>query len=118
MNLPLRIKFVGLRPSEPLREAVRAEAAQLDRFRAALGDCEVSLESWCLHHREGTQYRVAIEAEVAAQPLAVSRSSRLDAPRDELLTTLRAAFEALGRRLAALRPDLSAQPGADARPLH
>lgn len=106
MHKPVRIKFTGLRPTEPLRAAVRAEAeaVQLDRFGHLFRECEVSVESWCLHQRQGTQYRVAIEVDAGAPPMVVARSSRIDAPREELLTTVREAFEALARRLEAVQP--------------
>lgn len=108
MHLPVRIKFVGLRPSEPLREAVHAEAVKIDRFRSLFQDCEVSLESWCLHHGKGTQYRVAIELDLGNPPMTVSRSSAIDAPRAELLTALHEAFAALVRRLEAVQPTAQA----------
>lgn len=94
MELPLQISFRGIRPSDPLRDEIRAKAQKLERHGNRLQSCRVVLELAAKHKHQGRQFTVHIDLKVRGGELAVSRQHDEDAH-----IALRDAFEAARRQL-------------------
>ena len=110
MELPLRIKYVGLPRSTNLGDMIHAQSAPLAKLGAQVEDFEVSVEAWTLHHRQGRQFRVAIELSLVGVPITLSRTSRLDPERSELGALIREAFDDLLRRVDAAPKAVGSAP--------
>jgi ribosomal subunit interface protein len=95
MELPLEIAVRNTTVSEDVRRVVREHAGRLDHFYDRITGCRVLIEV-PQRHRIGTPigYRVRIDLTVPGGEIVVKRQ-----PRDELLTAVQDAFDALGRRL-------------------
>lgn len=95
MKLPLVIVFRGMAPLPSLAPEIRRRAARLERFAGELSGCRVVFEAGANRRHQGHEYQVTIEVRVPDGKLAVSQHHR----GDEAQPVLRAAFDAMDRRL-------------------
>ena len=98
MTLPLEIVFREMVPLPSLEPEIRRRAAKLERFSGKTGapmSCRVVVEAGANRRRQGHDYRVTIDVRVPDEELAISRHHH----GDDAVLALRAAFDAMDRRL-------------------
>ncbi len=95
MNVPLRITFSGIAPSEAIEAKVRQRAAELDQFSPLVQRCEVRISASHGHHRQGYLYNVRIRATVSGEELEIGRQPE----EEDVYVSIREAFDALRRRV-------------------
>lgn len=95
MNIPLKITFLGIEPSEAVEAKIRQRAGDLDQFSPLLQRCEVWVDAPHGHHRKGYLYNVRIRATVSGEELTVDRQP----DEEDVFVAVRDAFDALRRRL-------------------
>ena len=100
-SVPVRVNYLGLRPSPTLRGLVEEEAARLDSYAKLIESCELHVGNWHLHQNTGRLYRVSLEIQLVdgRGELATTRESEINAEADALLVALRETFEASLSRL-------------------
>jgi hypothetical protein len=100
-SVPVRVIYLGLRPSPTLRGLVEEEAARLDSYAQLIDSCELHVGNWHLHQNSGRLYRVSLEIQLVdgRGELATTRESEINAEADALLVALRETFEASLSRL-------------------
>jgi ribosome-associated translation inhibitor RaiA len=98
MTLPLEIVFREMVPLPSLEPEIRRRVAKFEQFSGKDGapmSCRVVVEAGANRRRQGLDYRVTIDVRVPDQELAISRHHR----GDDAVLALRAAFDAMDRRL-------------------
>jgi cold shock CspA family protein len=95
MNIPLKITFLGIAPSEAVEAKIRQRAAELDQFSPLVQRCEVWAEAGHGHHHKGFLYNVRIRVTVPGEELDVDRQPE----EEDIYVAVRDAFDALRRRL-------------------
>ncbi|HKB71438.1 MAG TPA: HPF/RaiA family ribosome-associated protein [Thermoanaerobaculia bacterium] len=95
MNIPLKVTFLGIEPSEAVEGKIRQRAAELDQFSPLLQRCEVWVDAPHGHHRKGYLYNVRIRATVSGEELDIDRQP----DEEDVYVAVRDAFDALRRRL-------------------
>jgi hypothetical protein len=100
-SVPVRVHYLGLRPSPALRGLVDEEANRLGSYAKLIDSCELHVGNWHLHQDSGRLYRVSLEIQLTEGrgELATTRESEVNAEPDALVATLRQAFEASLSRL-------------------
>ena len=94
MRQPLQIRFLGMDPSPAVEAAAREKAAKLDRFRADLMSCRVTIELQHKHKQQGRPYAVRIDVTAPGYELCVDRVAG-----EDLYVVLRDAFDDITRRI-------------------
>ena len=95
MNVPLKITFLGIAPSEAVEARIRHRAAELDQFSPLVQRCEVWVDAPHGHHRKGYLYNVRIRATVSGEVLEIDRQP----DEEDVYVAIRDAFDALRRRV-------------------
>ena len=95
MNIPLKITFLGIAPSEAVEAKIRQRAAELDQFSPLVQRCEVWVEAGHGHHRKGFLYNVRIRTTVSGEELDVDRQP----DEEDVYVAVRDGFDALRRRV-------------------
>jgi ribosome-associated translation inhibitor RaiA len=95
MKLPLEIVFREMLPLPSLEPEIRRRAAKLEQFSGELMSCRVVVEAGANRRHQGHEYRVTIDVRVPDEQVAVSQHHR----GDDAQIALRAAFDAMDRRL-------------------
>jgi ribosome-associated translation inhibitor RaiA len=98
MKLPLEIVFREMLPLPSLEPEIRRRAAKLEHFSGKGGEltsCRVVLEAGANCRRQGHDYRVTIDVRLPDEEVAISQHHR----GDDAMLALRAAFDAMDRRL-------------------
>jgi hypothetical protein len=100
-SVPVRVHYLGLRPSPTLRSLVEVEAARLSGYAKLIDTVQLHVGNWHLHHDAGRLYRVSLEIQLTEGrgELATTRESELNAPSDALIVALRETFETSLSRL-------------------
>lgn len=73
MQLPLQVRYCGLRASPETALTIRSQAAALERFSDHIKECELDVELWHRHHQQGSLFRVAMQLALPSGDLAVAR---------------------------------------------
>jgi len=107
MELPLKISFRGLDPSEAIETSVRKHAERLDRFGTVMG-CRVMIEAQHRHHHKGHLYHVRIDLTVPRREIVVSRDPADHQAHEDVYVAIRDAFDAARRQLEDYARDIRA----------
>lgn len=117
MELPLRITYRGLKPSDELSRLIHKEAGKLDQFFDRIVSCRVTVEREQHHIRSGAPFRVHIDLTVPGTELAIDtgrslqpaaadeekpmrrKSAEVDAVHKDAALTVRDAFRRAKRRI-------------------
>ena len=97
MNFPLQLTVRSVRRTRKLETSVMEHAAKLERARARITRCQVTLEHEGLRRHRGSVFRVRISLHVPAHELTVDREHD-----ENPYIALRDAFDALERKLKGL----------------
>ena len=117
MPFPHRTTYRGLNPSSAIQASIREHLQELEAHCTEIADCEIVVELWHHHQREGRSYRVVLEVE--RRDGAVVRAGSFEQAQIE--AALATAFERIALGLAAREPGARALLSPEARrllPLH
>jgi ribosome-associated translation inhibitor RaiA len=95
MKLPLDLVFRDMVPLPSMEPEIRRRVAKLEQFGGELSSCRVVVEAAANRRRQGHEYHVTIDVHVPDAQIAVSQHHR----GDDAQLVLRAAFDAMDRRL-------------------
>ncbi|MBI4525694.1 MAG: HPF/RaiA family ribosome-associated protein [Deltaproteobacteria bacterium] len=76
MNIPIKITFRNMPPSEAIESSIRDKAVKLDTFYEKIMSCRVMLEAPHRYHRKGKVFRVRIDMTVPGGELVVNRAPK------------------------------------------
>jgi ribosomal subunit interface protein len=99
MQIPLRIAFRNLPPSEAIDTYVRKRASKLERFSPRIVRCDVAVESPHKHQLSGRPYRVRIDLTIPGAEVVVGHSPDENRSHQDVYACIDDAFDDLGRRL-------------------
>lgn len=99
MQVPLRIVFRGMSPSESVEARIRERAELLEQFDAQLIGCRVVVEARHQHHHQGRLYHLRIELEVPGREIVISRDPSEHHAHEDVYVAIRDAFDEARRRL-------------------
>ncbi len=91
MEVPLKVTFRGLPPSDALRDRVNEHAQKLSTFHRHLIGCNVTIESPGHHHKHGQHFRVRIDMSVPQAELVVGNDG--DARYEDAYAAVDGAFK-------------------------
>jgi ribosomal subunit interface protein len=99
MQIPLKIDFQNLDPSEFIERRVRARTDRLERHFQRVTGCHVTIEAPHCHHLKGNEYRVRIVLHVPGEEIVISRDPGEVHAHTDVYVAIRDAFDAAERRL-------------------
>lgn len=99
MQVPLRITFRGIHPSEAIEANIRSHAERLDRYSDRITGCQVVVEADHRHHRKGRLYHVRIDMTVPGEEIVVAREPLEHQSHQDVFVAIRDAFDAARRQL-------------------
>ncbi|HEY7316340.1 MAG TPA: HPF/RaiA family ribosome-associated protein [Candidatus Binatia bacterium] len=124
INIPLQITFKNMEPSETIEAHIHEAAQRLELFCDSIMGCRVLVETPHQHHHKGKRHHVRIDLTVPGAEFVIKRSPKLltDSPtryrkapdevaleerrelskyatHDDILLTIRDAFDAARRKL-------------------
>lgn len=100
MEVPLKVSFHGLDPSEAVEARARERIVRLERHHGRITSCRVVIDSGHRHARKGPLYKVAIDIGVPGATLVVDRAPDAAQDHADMYVALRDAFDAMDRKLA------------------
>jgi ribosomal subunit interface protein len=100
MQIPLRLDFENMEPSEFVANRVRQRVARLQRYYRRIIGCSVHIEAPHRHHAKGNLYRIKIVLHLPGGDLPVSRSAGRSPAHHDIYVAIRDAFDAAERGLA------------------
>lgn len=99
MQVPIRITFRDLPPSEALESDIRQHAEHLERLYDRITRCRVVVESPHRRHHQGNLYHVRIDLTVPGGELVVNRDPHERHAHEDAYVAIRDAFTAAARQL-------------------
>jgi cold shock CspA family protein len=99
MQIPLKVSFQGMDPSEPLENSVREWAAKLDSVYPRILRCEVAVVSPHRSKRQGREFHVRIDLTVPDGEIVVSRDPGPNKAHEDPYVAIRDSFRAARRQL-------------------
>lgn len=99
MQIPLRVTFHGVPPSEAMEARIRTEVATLERFHDRIVGCHVTVEAPPGHHRKGGLWVIHVVLSVPGEDIAITRDAGVDHGHEDPFVAIRDAFAAARRRL-------------------
>jgi len=99
MKLPLQITFRNIESTQALEHPIREKAEKLNQFFSDIMRCHVIVEARHKHHQQGNIYDVHIDITVPGKELVVSREAGRNHAHEDILITIRDAFDAARRQL-------------------
>ena len=99
MQTPLQVVFNGLDHSDAVEEHIRDSVEKLEQYSDDIVGCRVVVERRHHSHRKGNLFHVLIELSLPKRQLVVNREPQDRHAHEDVLVTLRDAFNAARRRL-------------------
>jgi ribosomal subunit interface protein len=99
MQVPLRITFRNMPPSEAIEARVRQKAQKLERFHSRITGCQVTIEAPHRHHHKGQLYQVTVDMTLPGGEIVASRSPSNDHSHEDVYVAIRDSFDAALRQL-------------------
>jgi len=99
MQIPLRITFREMPPSDAVEARVRDRVAALERLHPRITGCHVVVEAQHRHHRQGHLYHVTVHLVVPEGEIVVTRDPVEHHAHEDVHVAVRDAFDAAERRL-------------------
>lgn len=94
-----QITYRGFDAAPHVDEKIRERIAKLEEFHNRITSCRVTVESPHQHGRKGEIYKVSIDIEVPGGTIVVNREPGKDHAHEDVLVTIRDAFNAAQRQL-------------------
>src|SRR6476646_5861165 len=99
MQVPLRLSFRGMEPSEAVEARVRERAMRFDRFYDRITSCNVVIDAPHRHQHKGNLFEVRILLELPGREIAINREGRRDPAHEDVYVAIRDAFDAAERKI-------------------
>jgi ribosomal subunit interface protein len=101
MQVPVKIDFQNMEPSEFVEKRVRERIDKLERFFDRLIGTHVSVEAPHHHHHKGNEYKVRVVLHVPGGEIVVSRYPGDMHAHQDVYVAIRDAFDSAERQLEA-----------------
>ena len=98
-DFPVQIVFRKMRPFNAVGEYIHKRAEKLTQYYDHIMSCHVLVEIINRNHHQGKLFHICIDLNVPNMKLLVSRCSADNHAHEDVLVSLRDAFNALQRRL-------------------
>jgi ribosome-associated translation inhibitor RaiA len=92
MQIPLRIHFHSLDPSDAMSEAIRKEVDELEKKCDNIIGCEATVERISHHHRKGDHFAVHINLTLPHHSITVAHDPAKDFGDPDAYLSIRKAF--------------------------
>ncbi len=99
MQIPLKITFRGLDPSDAVRAKIEERVGRLERFHTRITGCRVVVETADKHRHKGHLYCVRVDVVVPRGEVATNRAPTKSQEHQDVYVAIRDAFDATERRL-------------------
>jgi cold shock CspA family protein len=99
MQTPPQVSFVGVSPSDAVRDAVLEAIDHLEQFHSRITGCHVVIAVPHRRHRHGGLYSVRIDIVVPHGEIVVNREHHENHAHEDVFVAIRDAFDAARRRL-------------------
>ena len=99
MQVPLRVTFREMEPSDAVDQRIRERAAALEQFCGDITACHVVVEERHRHHHQGRLFHVRIDLSVPGTVLVVNREPHAHHEHEDVYVAIRDAFDAARRQL-------------------
>ena len=99
MQMPLKVNFRNLEPSDAIEASVRKHAEKLTQLNGDVINCRVTIESPHKHHYKGKLYHVVVDVKVPGKEIVVSRMPDDQHAHEDVYVAIRDAFDAAHRRI-------------------
>jgi ribosomal subunit interface protein len=97
MNLPLDLRFIGITPSDAVKDVVHTRIGHLERICPDVISWRVTVEQEHKHQTQGRPFAVRVDVTLPGQELAVTRVHD-----EDVYVALREAFDAARRKMEDL----------------
>jgi ribosomal subunit interface protein len=94
MKLPLDLRFIGVTPSEAVKDTVQTRIDSLKRICPDATAWRVTVEQEHKHQQQGRPFAVRVDVTMPGQEVAVSRVHD-----EDVYVALREAFDAARRKI-------------------
>lgn len=99
MQIPLKINFRHMEPSEALEEKIREKAHKLEQFSQHITSCRVTIDLEHKHHHQGKLFSVKLDITVPGKEIVIDRHPGKHHAHEDVYVALRDAFDAAKRQL-------------------
>ena len=99
METVAQIEFLDVAPTDPVREAIAAHVAGLERRYGRLTSCRVLIKGPGERHRNGGHYEVRLRLGLPGGEIDVARTPAADERHGDLTFALNDAFKRARRQL-------------------
>lgn len=99
METPVQVTFRDVSPQEAIERMCRHEAGKLERYHGRITSCHVLIALPHHHRHKGNLYRVRVDVVVPGAEFVVDRTPTAHQSDEKLELAIRAAFDAMRRRL-------------------
>jgi cold shock CspA family protein len=99
MQIPPRIAFRNMAPSDAIEAKIRERIDKLEQMHGGLIGCEVAVEAPHRRHHQGKVFRVRVHAILPGGEVVAGRDPAEHHAHEDLYVALRDAFDAVERRL-------------------
>ncbi len=101
MQVPVKVDFQNMEPSEFIEKRVRERIDRLEHFSDRIIGAHVTVEAPHRHHHKGNEYKVRIVLHLPGSELVVSRYPGDMHAHTDVYVAIRDAFDAAQRQLEA-----------------
>ncbi len=102
MQVPLKITFHNMSPSERIEQRIREKVEKLNRFHDQIIGCHVTVELPHKHHHKGVTFRVNVDLTLPRGEVVANRSPDTDHAHEDVFVAIRDAFDAATRQLESM----------------
>jgi len=99
MEIPLKITFRNVDPSEAVEAKIRERAKKLERFNNDIISCRVVVEAPHKRRHKGILYNVKIDMTLRDGELVINRLPEKNRAREDVYVAMKEAFDAACRKL-------------------
>ncbi len=99
MEVPLRLAFKNLDPSEAVTAHIRKMVNHLHKFYNRIISCDVVIEIPHRRHQKGNLYQVRIDVKIPGEEFVVKQHHRLAAAHRDIYVAIHEAFDTAKRAL-------------------
>jgi len=99
MQVPLRIAFQDMDPSDAVEARIRERAEALDKLFPDIVSCRVAVKTSGARHRHGKLYHLNIELTLPAREIVVKRDPPAHHAHEDIMVAVRDGFDAARRQL-------------------
>ncbi len=99
MQIPMKVTYRNLEPTEAIEAAIRKHVDKLEQFAKNITSCRVVVEVPHQHHHKGQIYVVSVDITLPGNELVANRHPDEHHAHEDFYVALRDAFNAAQRQL-------------------